>query len=158
MEKDSILLSVLVNREFFARSLINTGCEIYSMVNAKFAAKCKLPRIQIEPRTINGVSGGTGWKIEEVAYAELDIGGHHQRRAFFYVVPKLPEYELILGQPWFIKERVEIDPCENCLRFKDSGLVVKQDCNLPEKNGALVSASAYQMLMEKVKKDKTYQV
>ena len=53
---------------------------------------------------------------------------------------------------------MEIDPCENCLRFKDSGLVVKQDCDLPEKNGALVSASAYQMLMEKAKKDKTYQV
>ena len=45
IEKDSVLLSVLVNREFFARSLVDTGCEIYSMVNAKFAAKCKLPRI-----------------------------------------------------------------------------------------------------------------
>ncbi len=76
MEKDSILLSVLVNREFFARSLINTGCEIYSMVNAKFAAKCKLPRIWIKPRIINGVNRKTGWKIEEVVYAELDIGGH----------------------------------------------------------------------------------
>ena len=125
MEKDSILLLVLVNREFFARSLVDTGCEIYSMVDAKFAIKCKLPRIWIKPRTINGVNGKTGWKIEEVVYAELDISGHCQRRAFFYVVPKLPEYELILGQPWLIKERVEIDPSESCLRFKDSGLVVQ---------------------------------
>ena len=53
---------------------------------------------------------------------------------------------------------MEIDPYKNYLHFKDSRLVVKQDYNLPKKNGALVSASAYQMLMEKVKKDKTYQV
>ncbi len=46
------------------------------MVDAKFAAKCKLPRIRIEPRTINGVNGKTGWKIKEVAYTELNIGGH----------------------------------------------------------------------------------
>ena len=45
MEKDSLLISVLINQEFFARSLINTGYEIYSMINAKFTAKCKLPRI-----------------------------------------------------------------------------------------------------------------
>ena len=70
-------MSVLVNREFFARSLVNTGCEIYSMVDAKFAAKCKLPRILIKPRTINGVNGKTGWKIKEVVYAELDISGHY---------------------------------------------------------------------------------
>ena len=60
MEKDSVLLSVLVNREFFVCSLVDTGCEIYSMVDAKFAAKCKLPRIRIEPRIINGVNGKTG--------------------------------------------------------------------------------------------------
>ncbi len=53
---------------------------------------------------------------------------------------------------------MEIDPYKNYLHFKDSRLVVKQDYNLPKKNGALVSASAYQILIEKVKKDKTYQV
>jgi len=45
MEKDSLLMSVLINQEFFARSLIDTGCEIYSMIDTKFTAKCKLPRI-----------------------------------------------------------------------------------------------------------------
>jgi len=73
-------------------------------------------------------------------------------------VPKLPEYELILGQPWLIKERVEIDPSESCLRFKDSGLVVQQDRDLPNRNGTLVYAAAYQELIKKAKEDKTYQV
>ena len=77
MEKDSLLILVLINQEFFARSLVNIGCEIDSMIDAKFTAKCKLPRIWIKPRIINGVSGGTGWKIDEVVYAELNIGGYH---------------------------------------------------------------------------------
>ena len=77
MEKDSLLMSVLINQEFFARSLVDMGCEIYSIINTKFTTKCKLPRIQIKPHTINGVSGGTGWKIKEVVYAELNIRGHH---------------------------------------------------------------------------------
>jgi len=53
---------------------------------------------------------------------------------------------------------VEIDPSKSYLCFKDSGLVVQQDRDLPNRNRTLVYTATYQELIKKVKEDKTYQV
>ena len=153
MEKESLLVPVLVNGEHYARVLVDTGCEVYGMVDQRFAASCKLPRIAIRPRTIDGISAPTGWKIEEVAYAELDIGGHRHKRVYFYIVPKLRGHEIMLGAPWLIKERVAMDPSRGIIRYKDTGLVVKQERDLPESKGKLISAHAFCMLARR--RDKT---
>lgn len=44
-------------------------------------------------------------QITEVAVVQLDIGGH-QEQAFFYVVPHLAHYNVILGLPWMKKNHV----------------------------------------------------
>ncbi len=53
---------------------------------------------------------------------------------------------------------MEIDPSKSYLCFKDSGLVVQQDRDLPNRNRTLVYTATYQELIKKVKEDKTYQV
>src|SRR5436190_24291843 len=55
-------------------------------------------------------------------------------------------------------EMVKFKPCKNCMLFKYYVLIVKEYCNQNVKNGELVSASDYYMLIEKMKKDKSYQV
>lgn len=35
--------------------------------------------------------------VTEVVVVEMDIDGHREARAFFYVVPRLADYDLILG-------------------------------------------------------------
>jgi hypothetical protein len=62
---------------------------------------------------------------------ELDIGGHVQKKAFFYVVDHIESYEMILGKGWLRMERVLLDAAKGCLSFQKSGMNVYSE---PEKN------------------------
>lgn len=95
-----------------------------------FAKRCNLPRIRISPRTLDGLTP-TGWKINEVAWAEVDIGDHCQKRMFFYIVPRLSGCDLMLGSPWMVQEKAVLDQSERTITFKNTGLIVKQDSDLP---------------------------
>jgi predicted aspartyl protease len=123
---------VLLNRQSPAQALIDNGSEFYGLIDERFAARCKLDRIQIAQRTISGVNADKGVSISEVAYAELDTGGYQQDRVYFYVHPKLGGPDLILGRPWLKSEGVIIDEHAGQIVFKDTGLVVKQEKQLPE--------------------------
>jgi hypothetical protein len=38
-------------------------------------------------------------QINEVTVIRIDINGHIEEKVFFYVVPRLATYDLILGMP-----------------------------------------------------------
>lgn len=152
MERQSLKVPILLNDGCYARTLVDTGSEVYGMIDERFAAKCKLPRIEITPRTVDGIGAPTNWKIDQVTYAELDIGGHKQRQAYFYIVPRLSGYEIILGTPWLVRERVLLDPSSKTLQYKDTGLVVKQEEDLPRIDSRMVGASAFMWLTQKQRK------
>jgi hypothetical protein len=58
--KASLQVSVLVNKEHFGNSLIDSGCQIYAMIDHHFANRYKLPRLSIPPRTLNAIHAPTG--------------------------------------------------------------------------------------------------
>lgn len=89
-----------------------------------FAKRCNLPRIRISLRILDGLTP-TGWKINEVAWAKVDIGGYCQKRMFFYIIPRLSGCDLMLGSPWMVQEKAVLDQSERTITFKNTGLIVK---------------------------------
>lgn len=160
LELESILTSILVNQERFGKGLIDTGCEVYALISDCFAKRCDLPRISIPLREITGITPD-GFAVSELAYADIDIGGHCQKRMFFYVAPRLQGCDMMLGTPWLVKEKVVIDQSDRTLFFKNTGLFVKQDADLPKQQARPISAASFSMLARTAKKKKkknNYQV
>ena len=155
MAKPSLLVPVIVDNICPARSLVDSGCEAYGLIDQRFALRCKLERIPIAPRAMKSVKGELDetWQLTEVARMEMDMGGHRQK-LFCYVVPRLEGYEMILGYPWMQFEKADLLASENQLLFRNTGLVVKQEKDLPRTNHRLVSAAAFNLLRKSRKHGK----
>ena len=54
MNNDLITVKVLINGILFKPTLIDTGCECYSIVNKDLITELRLPRIKIPPKPITG--------------------------------------------------------------------------------------------------------
>lgn len=152
-ERKSLLTSILINQEHFGKALVDTGCELYAVISDRLAKSCNLPRLSIHPRDITGITKHS-FVINKVAYADIDISGHRQKRMFFYVAPYLEGCNVMLGTPWLVQEKVVMDQSEQTLLFKNTGLVVKQDADLPTKKAKLISAVSFSLLARLTKKEK----
>ena len=51
---DSITVEVLINGVSFKLTLINTGCEYYSIMDKDLVTELRLPRVKIPPKLITG--------------------------------------------------------------------------------------------------------
>ena len=99
MDSNPFLVLVLVNRECFPRTLADTGCLLYGLIDSRYARKHNLERIPIRPRAIVGFDVRSEEEVTEVAVLRLDINGYAEEKAFLYVVPRLASYDIILGRP-----------------------------------------------------------
>ena len=71
---EPFIVEALVNKGFFAKTLIDSGCLCYRVISKRLARKYTLKRIPITPRPLNGVSGASEM-ITEVVCVDLDIDG-----------------------------------------------------------------------------------
>ncbi len=99
MDQPPFLVPALIDQLYYAKTLLDSGCLSYGLIDSKFASKCDLERLKISPRRMVGFENLTKDVCDEVAVARLDINGHTER-AFFYVAPRLAAYDAILGNPW----------------------------------------------------------
>ena len=115
--------------------------------------------MRISHRPIVGFSDSvTSW-ISEVAKVEIDLNGHKED-AFFYVVPKLASYDIILGLPWMKRNDVRLSPRRACLHIGPFRIRVPntlKESSIPTDHG-LVSAAAFSLLVRRRKKQKNIQV
>ena len=54
MDSNSITIEILINGISFKPTLINTGCEYYSIVNKNLITELRLPRVKIPLKLITG--------------------------------------------------------------------------------------------------------
>ena len=54
MDSNSITVKTLINRVSFKPTLIDTGCEYYSIVDKDLITELRLPRVKIPPKPITG--------------------------------------------------------------------------------------------------------
>ena len=147
MNSTLFTVDAFLNRESNAKALIDSGCDAYGLIDANFASRLKLPRIPIPPRGTIGFDSPTRAKITDVAWCTLDIGGHRQRRVYLYIVPRIYEHDIILGRPWMKSQDAYIDPKEDKLIIRSSGVQVKNTEKNPlDVDCKEVSAVAYTRL------------
>jgi hypothetical protein len=62
--------------------------------------------------------------ISEVAYMDIDLDGHQQRRVFFYVIPNQKDYDVVLGLPWMSAQNITLEPGRAKLRIGTSAVTL----------------------------------
>jgi len=55
----------------------------------------------------------------------IDIDRHLEDKAYFYVVPKLASYDLILGMPWITKQDVRLNAPRSEIKILSTGTIVR---------------------------------
>jgi len=125
MDSPPFLVSILVNGICFARTLVDCGCLTYGMIDSRFAAKHNLERKIIEPRNLTGFEEVSSSQVTEVAYMSIDINGHREEKVFFYIVPKLASYDLLLGMSWLVKQDVRLHASKSEILVGSSGTIIR---------------------------------
>ena len=148
MDGPLFTVNVLVNRELYAKTLIDDGCSSYGLIDSKLAARLSLPRIPIKPRAISGFENVSGHSIQEVAYFSIDVGGM-KHRLFAYVVPKLLDHDLILGKQWMKHYNAIIDPTADTLEIRSVGISLPNEHHRARTlDCKQVSAASYHLLVK----------
>ena len=124
MDVEPFIISTRVNKICYAKTLIDSGCLAYGTVSQRFARKWRLERIPIAPRPLTELMSTTMNAISEVAYIDIDLDGHQQRRIFLYVIPDQKDYDIILGLPWMISQNVVLAPGHAELRIGVSDITL----------------------------------
>jgi hypothetical protein len=168
MDGEAFIVSTRVNGICFAKTLIDSGCLAYGTVSQRFARKWRLERIPITPRPLIELMSTTASAISEVAYMDIDLDGHQQRRVFFYVIPNQKDYDIILGHPWMISQNVTFIPRRAELKIGASDTTLwNENQNVraqvpperfPQVNCVSVSAPSFSYLLRKSRRDNSVRI
>ncbi len=168
MDGEPFIVSTRVNGICFAKTLIDSGCLAYGTVSQRFARKWRLERIPITPRPLTELMSTTTNAISEVAYMDIDLDGHQQRRIFLYVIPNQKDYDIVLGHPWMISQNVTLTPKRAELKIGVSDITLWSENpntraqvpheRFPQVNCASVSAPAFGYLLRKSRHDSSVKI
>lgn len=159
MDQPPFLVPVLIDQLYYAKTLLDSGCLSYGLIDSKFASKCDLERLKISPRKMDGFEDLTEGVCDEVAVVRLDINGHTER-AFFYVAPRLAAYDVILGDPWMKMNDARYSPRQARLYIGSTGTCVWNSYGKREKklDCKLISAAGFATHMRKHAKGAKLQI
>jgi hypothetical protein len=87
---------MLVNKECFAKTLLDSGYLSYRLVFSSFTIRNRLLRISIPLRELSSFDTLSNDTMIEVIAVSLDIDGHYKAKSFLYVIPRLESYDMIL--------------------------------------------------------------
>lgn len=124
MNGPPFLVPALINKVHFPRTLADTGCLSYGIIDSQYVCNHSLERIPINPISVTGYDGDTQKEISEVAIVRLDINGHIEERVFLYIVPQIDSYDMILGIPWMQKNKVLLSGDKHTLMLGATGTLV----------------------------------
>ncbi|KAF6783741.1 reverse transcriptase domain protein [Colletotrichum sojae] len=95
-----------------AHALVDSGCDIYAMVDRSLVKHLHLPLVDRKKRRIRGYSseGPSPGDAQGVAVFDLELSGHTQK-IYAHVVKGL-DPPIFLGKPWMEANRVVYDAAE----------------------------------------------
>ncbi len=154
-------MSMLVNKKSYAHILYNTGCLFYEIITSCFARNHNLQCMKIRPCMITEFDEPSGSSVDEVAVVQININKHQKSRAFFYIVPKIASYNLILGLSWMKQNKVILNAGEASLTIEFTETIVqnRKASAKSEFNHVMMSATSFTNLIQKKgKKQKKIEV
>jgi hypothetical protein len=87
---------MLVNKECFIKTLLDSRYLSYRLVSFSFAIRNRLSRISIPPRELSSFDTLSDDTMTEVVAVSLDIDSYYEAKSFLYVIPRLESYDMIL--------------------------------------------------------------
>ncbi len=125
MDRLPILVSTLINKECFANTLLDIGYLLYRLIDSRFVYKYNLLCISISPRSLTAFNSPAIGEINEVVVVQIDINGHIEDRAFFYIIPQLENYNIILDLPWFRKQDIRLYPKHLQVEIRSTDTIIE---------------------------------
>lgn len=151
----SPVCNVLIDNIEYIPTLLDSGCEIYSLVSENVATRLQLRRIEIRPMKFKEVvkKENKTHTVREAVKFNIDFDGY-KRDIWGYVVPGLSE-PLILGSGWFRDENASVDWSKQALSLGYMGL----DIPLVHNSGSAttqrllqISAPSFMALSRRIRK------
>ncbi len=99
-------MSTLVNKKSYAHTLYDTDCLFYEMITSCFAQNHNLQCMKINSCMITEFDEPFSASVKKVVIVQIDIDEHQKSKAFFYIVPKIASYDLILSLSWMKQNEV----------------------------------------------------
>ncbi len=144
-------MSMLVNKKLYAHTLYNTGCLFYEIITSHFARNHNLQCMKIRPHMITEFDEPSDSSVDKVAVIQIDIDGHQESRAFFYIVFKIASYNLILGLSWMKQNKVILNAGRAFLMIEFTETIIQnREASAKSKfNHVMMSATFFTNLVQK---------
>ena len=123
------------------------------MINSKFVERHNIPRIAIEPRDLLGV-GQSNDQIKEIVRLDIDLDGHKNKGVYMYVLNETLSYDMMLGLPWMQENDVRLEAKGKRMYIRKTQVRVRQEPKETTLDCYSISAAAYDLWMNKAKKEK----
>lgn len=121
------VVTTYLNSFVSAKTLIDGGCMTFGLISSKLVDRFQLPRLPCSDYQLTGFASTMKKRANEVTCAYLDVGGVHEQKAFFFIVPHLDNYDLILGRPWMQRHHVLEDHPADILTFQEAGVTIANE-------------------------------
>jgi hypothetical protein len=105
----SIEIDVVVNREYNAKALVDSGYASYGLISEHFTQKHQLEREPIMPQGMSRFDGVRDSMVQEIAKMTFDNGSGRIQTAMFYIVPRIEGHDIMLGLPYLMYNKAHIN-------------------------------------------------
>lgn len=143
----------LVNQTTFANVLIDSGSNIYCLIDPSLVKRNKnMVRHTVKRTTIEAFDGRASTDIDEICAFNLDLD-EYRERIWAYITP-LGGHDMILGMPWLQKRDVKVNYKK--LELLIDGIRVRSQRNTNSISHSIrqVSAAAFNTIASREKKNK----
>ncbi|KAF4474222.1 Transposon Tf2-9 polyprotein [Colletotrichum fructicola Nara gc5] len=121
MSSKSAVITTRIHKGTQADALVDTGCDLYSLIDHDLARKLRLPVVDRSERLLGSFSDATGaTKATGVVVFNLELCGYDEK-IFAYTVRSLGD-DLFLGKPWMERNRILYDAAAQRIRHRRGGV------------------------------------
>ncbi|KAF4478229.1 Transposon Tf2-6 polyprotein [Colletotrichum fructicola Nara gc5] len=121
MSSKSAVITARIHKGTQADALVDTGCDLYALVDHDLARRLRLPIVDRSERILGSFSDATGaTKATGVVVFNLELCGYDEK-IFAYTVRGLGD-DLFLGKPWMERNCVVYDASAQQIRHRRGGV------------------------------------
>lgn len=78
MISQPLVIDCLINKSIFVKSMIDTGCLCFAVLDNKFVRTHNLNTVNISPRSLRLADGKIGARITQITWVGIDIDGRQE--------------------------------------------------------------------------------
>ncbi|KAK2771790.1 hypothetical protein CKAH01_14213 [Colletotrichum kahawae] len=121
MSSKSAVITTCIHKGTQADALVDTGCDLYALIDHNLARKLRLPIVDRSERLLGSFSDSTGaTKATGVVVFNLELCSY-DKKIFAYSMRSLSN-DLFLGKPWMERNHILYNAAAQCIRYRRGGV------------------------------------